>query len=608
VFWAAGSTSQTVFEVRIHSALEANDYVVYTTNNYWTMDIATWARIAGGTEQTGNPPAPDGIPGKPGHLVGQKVTFVVRGTSTSGGTPFISNTATIVIAPALAAGSLIFWSTASFATTSTDLQGFRVGDLGTTTALTPGDVAQGVWAQPPDGGNLPQPVVLEKVGCIGCHTATPDGQYVGFTAQWPWPNALASVQAGSTGSSPPWLTAGAIANLGPNSPNPSAGLGSGEYLGGENTTATNNIDNVMLGTQAFSGAHYKTGDRVEIAQLGDSLDQPEAAGTTTLEPVQTACQGGGSGYPNPCPASTVVSQLAWINLEWDGSGDAGSRPTAKPGATSNGGWGILARTGDETNSAGTPDWSHDGLTVAYTSATPEFSTMDGRLEGPTTSGTMPAGGFAVPPAGTSADIKTVPYSANATVGGAGGTATAVPGASDPTKNEYFPAFSPDDKLLAFNSVPYTASMYDDPLAEVYVVPFNAGAGGTAVRLAANDPVACTGVTSPGVQNTWPKWAPNPIPATDGGVADGGTPAPQVIDGVTYYWVTFSSTRSATSMGKEQIYVAGVTVDATGKVQTYAPIYLWNQTDTDNNLIPSWGEFALPPPTIMPPPPPVVIPK
>jgi hypothetical protein len=578
VFWAPGA-GQTVFEVRLHSALETNDYVVYTMNNYWTMDEPTWANIAGGTVM--------GVPGAPGHLVGQDVSVVVRGTSVTGGTPAISNMATFHIAPALAAGALIFWSTASFATTatSTNLQGFTVGDEGTATVLTPAQVVQKVAAQPPDGGDLVP--ALQPVQCIGCHTATPDGLYVGFTAQWPWPNALASVQAGSAGAEPPWLTAGAIENLSPNLSSPS--LYGGAYLGGGYTNSTNNVDNVMLGTQTFSPAHYATGDRIEIAQLGNSLDQPDVPNTTMQAPIQLACQDGTGAAP--CVNGVVVSELAWINLEWTGLGDAG-RPSAAPAAPTNGGWGILARTGD-TNSAGTPNWSNDGMTVAYTSA-PE-GTMDGRLQGPV------AAGDAQPPVTppSSADIRWIPYNANnPPPGGAGGPATPLPGASDPTLNEYFPAFSPDDALIAFNSVPAADSMYNQPLTEVYVVPFNGGKGGTAVRLVANDPVACTGVVSPGVQNTWPKWAPNPKTAGDAGVVSA-----QIVGGLTYYWITFSSTRSATSMGKEQLYVAGITVDGKGNVETYAPIYLWNQSDTVNNLIPSWGEFSLPTPTITPPPPP-----
>jgi hypothetical protein len=564
VLWAS-ATTQNVFEVRISAPGEVNDYVVYTTNHYWELDLATWQKIAGVVA----PAAP------PGNLVGVPITIVVRGTSTTGGTPTISNTAVIEIAPAIADGSLIFWSTASFATTSTstNLQGFHVGDEGTTSALTVPQVKQEVWAGPPDGGNFPQPPTLEPVGCIGCHTATPDGNYVGFTAQWPWPNALASVQAANPGAAPPYLTPGAIANLGPNT-------GDVNYLGGGYVTATNNVDNVMLGIQTFSSGHYAPGDHVEVTSVGASLDAPDNS-SGVLQPTQPACVGGTS----PC----VVSQLAWINLEWDGSGDAGSRPSAAPGAPSNGGWGILARTGD-TNSAGTPNWSNDGGTIAYTSV--DQGTKDGRLDQPL--------------AGTNADIKTIPYGGTAGVpGGTGGTAAPVPGASDPTLNEYFPAFSPDDSLIAFNAVPAADTMYDQPAAEVFVVPFNGGAGGTAVRLIANDPVACTGLVSPGVQNTWPKWAPNPIPADAG---EAGAPAPQTIGGNTYYWVTFSSTRSTTAgasagtPGKEQLYVAGIVVDSKGNISTYAPIYLWNQDDTVNNLIPAWGEFGIPPGATPPPPP------
>jgi hypothetical protein len=575
VYWTA-PTSETVFQVRISSPSEANDLVVYTTKNYYALDKTLWQTLAG----------VEG--GLPGHLVGQTLTFVVRGVSASGGTPSISNSATIQIAPAIADGSLIFWSTASFAANaaSTNLQGFHVGDEGTTAALTVPQVQQKVWAIPPDGGNFPNPPVLEGVGCIGCHTSTPDGNYVGFTAQWPWPNAIASVNAEAgapVGVAPPWLTPGAIANLGPNTND--ANWCGGMYVNSStcdpNNPKTNNVDNVELGIQTFSPAHYKTGDRIEIASVGASKDEPNVPNSNPPKSagISAACVGGTS----PC----VVSQLAWINLEWNGAADAGSRPSAAPGAPSNGGWGILARTGeDSARSAGTPNWSNDGTTVAYTSVI--GGTMDGRLDQPTSG---------------NADIYTIPYSANAGPGGAGGKATPFPGASDSTLNEYFPAFAPDDSLIAFDGVASSLSMYNQPAAEVYVVPFNGGAGGKAVRLAANDPVACTGLKSPGVQNTWPKWAPNPIPP------EAGAPAPQTINGYTYYWVTFSSTRSvtagatATTPGKQQLYVAGVVVDSMGNISTFAPIYLWNQDDTVNNLIPAWGEFAILPGLMPPPPPP-----
>lgn len=553
VLWTAANNTQTTFEVRIHADFEQHDYVVYTSNSYWTLDKPTWQAIAG---------VPGGFPG---NLVGQVVSVTVRAITASGGTPAISATARFQIAPAIADGSLIYWTTPAFdGGVSTTLQGFHVGDEGVTTALTPQQVVQRVWAGPGDGGNFPQPAVLEPVACIGCHTATPDGVYVGFTAQWPWPNAIASVQAdGGTpvGAAPPWLTQSAIDNLGPNT-------NDSNWLGGMHVSSTNNVDAVMLGIQTFSRAHYAAGDRMEITSVGASKDQPEVANSNPpqYEAIQT---------------SGVTSQLIWINLEFTGATDAG-RPSALPGAPNNGGWGIL-HTGD-TASAGAPDWSHNGNTVAYTSVL--NGTMDGRLDTPTSG---------------SADIKTVPYA-----GGKGGTAASLSGASDPAFNEYFPAFAPDDALIAFNRVGSTLSMYNQPKAEVFVVP---ASGGTAVRLAANDPVQCTGLSSPGVQNTWPKWAPNPVfTGPDAGSNPG--PAPQTINGNTYYWLTFSSTRSPTALGRQQLYVTGVIVDSSGAIHTYAPIYLWNQSDQVNNLIPAWGEFAVPPgqtlpppPTIPPPPPP-----
>src|SRR4029077_8797853 len=104
--------------------------------------------------------------------------------------------------------------------------------------------------------------------------------------------------------------------------------------------------------------------------------------------------------------------------------------------------------------------------------------------------------------------------------GAGGMATPLAGASDPNFNEYYPAFSPDDKLIAFNRTPVADNMYYAAKAQVYVV---SSTGGTPARLAANDAPACMGVTSPGINNSWAKWSPE-YPNCNGR---------------TYYWLIFS---------------------------------------------------------------------
>ena len=64
---------------------------------------------------------------------------------------------------------------------------------------------------------------------------------------------------------------------------------------------------------------------------------------------------------------------------------------------------------------------------------------------------------------------------------AGGTATPVAGASTTDNEEYYPAFSPDDKLIAFTRVPAGQEMFANPNAEMWVVPHQTGARGEAAR-------------------------------------------------------------------------------------------------------------------------------
>lgn len=155
---------------------------------------------------------------------------------------------------------------------------------------------------------------------------------------------------------------------------------------------------------------------------------------------------------------------------------------------------------------------------------------------------------------------------------AGGTAQKLAGASDPNYTEYYPAFSPDDRYIAFTRFQGAADSYSNPQAEVLVVP---AAGGTATRFGANDPPACqSGVQSPGVTNDWAKWSPQAIAA---------------VNGKTYYWVVFSSKRS----GSAQLYLAAMTLSAGAIDASYPALYLWNQPSTDDNHTPSWDDYQIP---------------
>lgn len=221
--------------------------------------------------------------------------------------------------------------------------------------------------------------------------------------------------------------------------------------------------------------------------------------------------------------------------------------------------GTIARVGTQAAgpSAGAPSFSHDGKTIVYTATNHE---VDGRLGGYVYDADDP---------GSLADLYTVPYNNRA-----GGQISPVQGASDPLYQEYYPAYAPDDSMIAFNRVANDKNMYNQPNAEIFVVPAN---GGAATRLAANDPPACSGKASPGVTNSWPKWSPSVETASGGR---------------TFYWIVFSSTRIGTL---PQLFITPVVV-TNGTVQTYGALYLWNQPSTTGNHTPAWEYFKVPPPS------------
>lgn len=209
----------------------------------------------------------------------------------------------------------------------------------------------------------------------------------------------------------------------------------------------------------------------------------------------------------------------------------------------NTGWGVLSRM-DAGKMAGMPVFSHNGQQVVFM-ASPSVGTAIGASDG---------------------DIYTVPYNDRK-----GGASTPVPGASDPSWNESAPSYAPDDQLLAFNRVPAGESNLNNVKSEVFVV---SAKGGTAVRMAANDPPACLGRPSPGILNSWPKWSPEL----------------SVVKGRRYYWISFSSSRLPGA--PPQLYVAGVVVESTGEIKTYPALYLWNQPLTEGNHTAAWDVFKL----------------
>jgi hypothetical protein len=197
-----------------------------------------------------------------------------------------------------------------------------------------------------------------------------------------------------------------------------------------------------------------------------------------------------------------------------------------------------------------------------------------------------------------ADLYSVPYNSRA-----GGTATPLAGASDPNVSEYYPSFSPDDKYIAYDHAPASETMYYNPHSEVFVIP---ASGGTGTRLDANAPPACSGATSPGVTNSWAKWSPQVTTCS----------------GKTYYWIIFSSSRqgalfkasnlkSGGQVPTSQLYVTALVDNGSGSLSTYPALYIWNQPTTftstsaatqsfngspQSNHTPTWEIVDIPPVT------------
>jgi hypothetical protein len=445
----------------------------------------------------------------------------------------------------------VFWATISAEVSegSSKLHGFSVGDEAVIEALrasrvetTPMLHENGRDLRGEFGGAKPgfQP---GDVQCIGCHEGTPDGEAVVFTDDYPWPKVVTSVKEETSGTTPSYVSPGA------------------EVL----------LKQPWLGTQTMSAAHWQQGDRILIASYGQ----------------RTA------------PFSTTSGQndvLAWFDLETsaDIPGEVPDVSASMPPTreqlmamrnstiqqAQGTAWDVLIMDGERHNAV-TPSFSHDGSRIAYVSTD-----------------RSPNGHPAYE--ATVADVHVVPYADRA-----GGPVSALEGAASPDWLEYYPAFSPDDAFVAFTRAPNQGASPDGPYynrnGEIFVV---AADGGEPVRLAANDPPACGGETSPGVLNSWPKWSPRV----------------RSEQGKAYYFLIFSSARAypgsfdiprspytprTLDTRSSQLYMAALVVDeASGKVTTYPAVYLWNQNRlsvggeveaiSTSNLTPAWAEFDIPP--------------
>ncbi len=436
VFALAPAAAENLFEIALSVPGFAHQLRIFTRNPSTALTADLWNRLRTSINDT-------------------TITVAMRALQTDAAgavqlAPSARSESTFVVAPVDAPGKIVYWALADdMGTKVGSLKGFGIGEEGVRDVLVPSQVASRTSSET----------------CVGCHTATPDGNGVGFSmGPTNYFGNIADIRTGSTGTLPGYVNQSAMSMI-----------------------------RTLRGIPAYSKGHWSDGDRIVL--LSDT------------------------------------GALNWVQIDGNARG-------------------TLARTGD-ANKATEPAFSHDGNNVVYVSGT---SLIDGRL------GNGPA------------DLYWIPYANRV-----GGNATPLAGGADPAATEFYPSFSPDDALVAFTRIAGNGSSYSNPASEVFVAPFAGGAGGTAVRLAANDAAACqTTLASPGLTNDWPKWSPHATTA----------------NGKTYYWLTFSSKRIGTV--NAQLYVTALVVDGAGKLTSYPAMYLWNQPAADGNHTPSWDDFTIPP--------------
>jgi hypothetical protein len=500
-----------LYELRVSAANQTDDLIVYTDQTSWTMPATMWQALAVDSNDM--------------------TLSVTISSSTNGGAPSTGTGAAFSVAPVGAEGNLVYWSPMGSTNEGTGpvsptlLSGFSVGSDGTTPVLTPADVdTTGTWDTMDVGYNK------RAVACIGCHTSTPDGNFIAFNDNYPWGGVLASGQPGQMGASPMGF------------------LGAGGY---------NAFIQPWVGITTFSINHWSNGDHVAVAPLG-------------------TC---GSGAPCSSGSSIDSDQqpgLAWFDLE-SGASYTGM---ADPATTLKGtGWNWIYPPNTTTSQyAAAPSWSHqpgdDFVVFTMTS-----NVKSGRL------GTGTAHLYQVPYSKTAVQTPTaIPgdgsdpnyaeYYGTLSSDDAYIVYDRIPAATAKVSHANL-----DSSATGCNPSPCVwEGMYMQPQTELFVIPT---AGGTGTRLAANDPPQCPGqMTSPGINNTWAKWSPDVETAPNGDLY--------------YWVIFSSWRQGMVDSNGSPIAQLFMTVIVKTELglQTYPAVYLWNQPPNVSNFTPAWDVFKI----------------
>ncbi len=200
------NASHNLFQVTLSSARFAHPLVIYSTQPVVTLDATLWA----GLRNT--------VIDEPVQVRVRSAALDAKGKLTNG--PTAASTSSFSVAPVAAPGKIVYWSLPRDDTQTGLIRGFGIGEEGVVDVLEPAQVA----------------ARDHQAKCIGCHTATPDGNAVAFgVGPSGYTASIAGIAPPDVGAVPSLVAQPALTAL-----------------------------SALRGVPAFSKAHWATGDRVVL--------------------------------------------------------------------------------------------------------------------------------------------------------------------------------------------------------------------------------------------------------------------------------------------------------------------------------------------------------
>ena len=433
VFELAPAAGENLFEIALSVPGFAHQLRIFTRNPSTALTADLWNRLRTSINDT-------------------TITVTARALQTDAAgavqlAPSAPAESTFVVAPVDAPGKIVYWALADdMGTKVGSLKGFGIGEEGVRDVLVPSQVASRTSSET----------------CVGCHTATPDGNGVGFSmGPTNYFGNIADIRTGSTGALPSYVNQSAMSMI-----------------------------RTLRGIPAYSKGHWSDGDRIVL--LSDT------------------------------------GALNWMQIDGNRRGHAGAHRRRQQGDRA----GVQPRRQQWSTSrrrrSSTAAWQRAGRPLLDPVRQPRGRHRD-----------------------------------------------AAAGAADPGATEFYPAFSPDDALVAFTRIAGN------------------GSSTTTRRRRCSWPVR----RAPAAPRS--AWPPTTRPLANR--ARQPRPDERLAEVVA----------AGDHRRRQDLLLADVLVEAQGHARraalrhragrrrrrqssSYPAMYLWNQPAADDNHTPSWDDFTIPP--------------